>query len=114
MKAISFVFSIALSLFAFSSLSAAPDTGEAIQQLRREVVRMIDAPQLDQLGMDHTLAFVSFTINEANEVVVRGVAAADEAIETHIKQELNGRTIKLSDLERGQTYRLKVTFRKPR
>lgn len=114
MKAISFVFSIALSLFAFSSLSATPNTGEATQQLRRELARMIDAPQLDQLGLDHTLAFVSFKINEANEIVVEGVAAADEAIEAHIKQELNGRKIKLSDLEHGQTYRLKITFRKAR
>jgi len=114
MKAISLVFSIALSFFAFTSLAAAPNSGEDTQQLRRELARMIDAPQLEQLGMDHTLAFVSFTINEANEIEVEGVAAANDAIEAHIKQELNGRKIKLADLQHGQAYRLKITFRKAR
>lgn len=111
MKTFSFAFSLVLFLFAATTATATPESGEDTQQLRREIARMIDAPQLEQIGLDETMAVVSFTINDDNEIVVQGVAAAKEEIVAHIKQELNGRALKYTDLEVGTLYSLKVQFK---
>jgi len=111
MKTFSFAFSLVLCLFATTTVSAAPETGEDTQQLRREIARMIDAPKLEQIGLDETMAVVGFTINSDNEIVVQGVAAANDEIVAHVKQELNGRALKNTDLKVGTLYRLKVQFK---
>lgn len=112
MKPFSICLFLAFSLcFSFQSFANTPDNLDS-RQLRRQVSRMIEAPELDELGISETYVFVNFEINENNEIVVLEVLADDERLSRHVFENLNKRKVNARGLEIEDTYNIKIAFRK--
>jgi len=111
MKSFSICLFLAFSLcFSFQSFATTPDDSDS-RQLRRQVSRMIEAPELDHLGLSETYVFVNFEINENNEIVVLEVVADDERLSRHVFENLNNRKVNTRGLTAEDTYNLKIAFR---
>ncbi|MCG8330312.1 MAG: hypothetical protein MI974_21620 [Chitinophagales bacterium] len=112
MKTIRISLFVALCLF-IGTQSFANTIDENTRTLRKEVARMIDAPDMESYGVSETYVFVNFTISENNEIVVLEVVADNEDLSQFVFQSLNNRKLKASteDMQAGTEYNLKIAFR---
>ncbi len=112
MKTFRFSFVLVCCLFASSFAFAADSGGLNPQtQLRKEVAKLIHTPELSKNGIAETQAFINFTINEDNEIVVLNVIADNEYIKDYVTRSLNKRKINADGLEAFTEYNIKVAFR---
>jgi len=110
MKTAKISLALAFCLLCSAISFATPSDARKNQKLRKEVAKLIEAPKMQELGITTTHAFVNFSINEANEIVVLNVVAETEQIEQYVRKELNERKIRSVELEAGIEYNLRVTF----
>ena len=111
MKTFRFSFVLALCFFAgnfaFANLAVVTPNSE----LRKEVVKLIKTPELSKKGIVETHAFINFTVNEDNEIIVLHVVSDSEFIREYVMQSLNKRKINAAGLEAHTEYNIKVAFR---
>jgi hypothetical protein len=110
MKAFRFSLIIALCLFV-GTQSFATSIIDSNKDLRREVSKMIDTPDLEAYGLTETMVFVNFTINENNEIIVLDVVSENDDIRETVFNSLNLRKVNTSGLEPEVNYTVKVAFR---
>ena len=108
MKFFSIVFALVLSMGSLTAEASMPVSGKNQQELRKEVARMIEAPSIQDFGMEETAVFVHFTVSESNEIEVVHVAAANDYLANHIKQQLNHRQIKSAPNAKNGAYNLRI------
>jgi len=113
MKNFRFSFVLAVCFLISSSAFSAPFgvDGSPNSELRKEVVKLIQAPELSKEGIAETFAFINFTVNERNEIVVLNVVSDSDYIREYIKQRLNKQKVDATGLEAFTEYNVKVAFR---
>ena len=102
---------LAFCLLATRFAFAAPAEVSPNSELRKEVARLIHAPELSKKGIAETYAFIHFTVNEDNEIVVLDVVSDSEYIREYIKQSLNNQKVGAEGLEAFTEYNMRVAFR---
>ena len=111
MKTFRIVFSaLLLTAFATASFASTPDSVTARKDLRREISRMLDAPDLDQLGLEETFVFINFKVDENNEIIVLNVLGVTDEICEQVKESINHRKVDGLGLDSNQEYNLRVNF----
>ncbi len=111
MKTFRIVFSaILLTTMVTYSFAAAPDSITDAKNLRREVSRMIDAPDLNKMGVEETFVFVNFKVTENNEIIVLNVLGASDELCQTVKESLNHRKVSSVTADTEQEYNLRVNF----
>jgi len=111
MKTFRFSFVLALCLFAGSFAFANPAAVTPNSELRKEVVKLIKTPELSKKGIVETHAFINFTVNEDNEIIVLHVVSDSEFIREYVMQSLNKQKVGAAGLEAYAEYNIKVAFR---
>ncbi|MCB0581181.1 MAG: hypothetical protein KDD10_17955 [Phaeodactylibacter sp.] len=106
---ISFVLSFCLLAASFSFASPAEVSPNS--ELRKEVARLIHAPELSKKGIAETQAFINFTVNEDNQIVVLNVVSDNEYIKEYIRECLNNQKVDASGLQAFAEYNIRVAFR---
>ncbi|TXB67656.1 hypothetical protein [Phaeodactylibacter luteus] len=110
MKTFKFAFVLSLlALTAVSTWAKSPDSLTTTKELRKEVARLIDSPDLLSLGVQETFAFVHFEVSSSQEIIVKEVRAQTPEIAQQIRQNLHLHKVS-SDFTPGQCYNLKVSF----
>lgn len=103
-------------LFGFSLLNATtPDlndnnTYSPGKSLRKELVKMMDRPELNKNGIKDAEAEVRFLVNEYNEVQVLSVTTDNPYLEAFIKNRLNGQKVNTAEVSAFTKYNLKISF----
>ena len=110
MKTFRISFVLAICFFAASFAFASP-TITTNSELRKEVVKLIKTPELGKKGIAETHAFINFTINENNEIVVLNVVSDSEYIREYIENALNKQKVGTKGLDTFTEYNIKVAFR---
>lgn len=111
MKTIRIVFStILLTAFVSASIASTPDSTSATEDLRREISRMIEAPDLIQLGMEETFVFINFKVDENNEIIVLNVLGVTDEICEQVKASIDHHKVEGLGLDKDQEYNLRVNF----
>jgi hypothetical protein len=102
---------VALSLFV-SAQSFATNIDGNSKNIRKEIAKMIDAPDLSTYDLSETYVLINFTINDDNEIVVQHITADNEEIRSFVFNNLNNRKVNVDGLQTDTSYNLKVSFRK--
>ena len=102
---------LALSLFVSAQSFAAPIDDNS-KNLRKEIAKMIEAPDLSSFDLSETYVFINFTVNDNNEIVVQNIKADNEEIRLFVYNNLNKRKVNAEGLSTDTNYNLKVAFRK--
>lgn len=111
MKTIRIVLSaLLLTAFATASFAYNPDSASARKDLRREISRMIEAPDLNKMGVAETFVFINFRVNENNEIIVLNVLGVTDDICEQVKASINNRKVEGLGLDKAQEYNLRVNF----
>ena len=111
MKTFRIVFSaLLLTAFVTASFASTPDSATAAKDLRREISKMIEAPNLEQLGMKETFVFINFKVNENNEIIVLNVLGVTDEICEQVKESINHRKVEGLGRDKAQEYNLRVNF----
>lgn len=103
-------------LFSFSLLNASTPAGNDNniyspgKSLRKELVKMMDSPELSKNGIKDAEAEVRFLINEYNEVLVLSVKTDNPYLESFIKNRLDGQKVNTAEVDVFTKYNLKVSF----
>ena len=87
--ALSFVLFVSTSTFA-NETALRPDS-----QLKKEVARLVQNPELNKNGIKEAEVQITFMVNKANEIVVLKVDTPDQYLKTFIKQKLDNQRIDL-------------------
>ncbi|MCB0589213.1 MAG: hypothetical protein KDD06_28255 [Phaeodactylibacter sp.] len=111
MKTFRISFVLAFCFFAASFVSAAPDTAVTHSELRKEVAKLIKTPELGKKGIAETYAFIHFTVNENNEIVLLDVVSDSEYIREYITEALNKQKVDAKGLEAFTEYNIRFEFR---
>ena len=111
MKTFRISFILALCFFAASFTYATPTYEAPNSELRKEVVKLIKTPELSKKGIAETHAFINFTINEDNEIVVLNIVSDNEYIIGYIKESLDNQKVEAKGLTAFTEYNIKFSFR---
>ncbi|MCB0553076.1 MAG: hypothetical protein KDD02_05945 [Phaeodactylibacter sp.] len=111
MKTFRLSFLLMLCLLAGSATFANNPILDNKGELRKAVAKMIQAPELSKFGITETQAFVHFTLNEDNEIIVLEVVADNEYIREYITESLDHRKVNAPGVEAFTEYNIKVSFR---
>lgn len=101
---------ILLTAFATASFASNPDSASAAKELRREISRMIESPDLNQLGVEETFVFINFKVNENNEIIVLNVLGMTDEICELVKESIDHHKVAGLGLKADQEYNLRVNF----
>lgn len=106
---LSFAIAALFCLLSVSSIKA-NDFGPT-DALRKEVARLVQAPELTKYGIEGSKAIINFTLNQDNEMVVLNVIADNTYIEDFIHQRLNNVKVKTKGLDQFMSYNISILFR---
>lgn len=111
MKKYSLFFALVLSFSFATNLSAgtAP-TANSSELVRKEVLRMIDTPELSKHGIYEQEVSVAFSIDQDGRIVLEEVATQDVYLKTFLEKSLNKRKIETQNLEVGAVYTITFLF----
>ena len=99
---------VAIALFMTSLTSAAVVTEDAKLNPTEEQIRELLANPTFEISADET-AYVTFTLNQAHEIVVLNVDTDNVVVERFVKNRLNYHKIE-SVLKAGQEYKVPITI----
>ncbi|MCB0572773.1 MAG: hypothetical protein KDC66_23555 [Phaeodactylibacter sp.] len=111
MKTFRFFILSFVCLMAGSFAFATPPAVQSNTELRREVAKMIQAPELSKHGICEAQVYVCFTVDENNEIVVLDVVADNDYLKEYVAKSLNKQKIDTEGVEAYAKYGLKVAFR---
>lgn len=111
MKTFRISFVLALCFLAGGFAFADPAGFTPNSELRKEVAKLIKAPELSKQGIAETYAFIHFTVNENHEIIVLDVVSDSEYIKAYIGQSLNRQKVEAPGLQPYAGYNIKVAFR---
>ena len=109
------IFAALLILFA-TGMNATPrpmiNTAYNNDQIRSQFHKKLDIPSDDILEFSVEEAYVHFTINSMNEIVILTTGTNNPDLDAFIKRTLNYERIDLKNILIERDYYIKVTFKK--
>ncbi|MCO6477106.1 MAG: hypothetical protein J5I94_10825 [Phaeodactylibacter sp.] len=111
MKTFRISFVLAFCFMATSFAFSAPADVSPNSELRKEVAKLIKAPELSKKGIAETHAFINFMVNEDNEIVVLNVVSDNDYIKEYVKESLNRKKVEADGLETFTEYNIRIAFR---
>ncbi|QKX04300.1 hypothetical protein HN014_05035 [Aquimarina sp. TRL1] len=79
---------IAIFVVSFQAFSADKSTKSPEQQLRNEIINLLDNPDI-KISNNEVKANIEFTLNSKNEIVILTVNSETESLENFVKYKLN-------------------------
>ncbi|HMQ47602.1 MAG TPA: hypothetical protein PKA00_09125 [Saprospiraceae bacterium] len=111
MKKFSLFFAFVLSLsFTSNAFAGTTPTANSSELVRKEVLRMIDTPELSKHGIYEQEVPVTFSIDQDGRIVLEGVATEDAYLKEFIQKSLSNRKVQTKDLEVGAVYNITFLF----
>jgi hypothetical protein len=110
MKSIRLFSVLAFSILLGSVAFANDQSLAAAKELRKEVSKLVQDPELAKYGIEEAEVSVHFTIDEDNRLVVLNVASDIPYLEEFIKQRLDLKKISVAGLEAFVRYNVKISF----
>ncbi|MBK8505720.1 MAG: hypothetical protein IPL46_28095 [Saprospiraceae bacterium] len=102
---------IAFAIVSMStSLYANDGDPETISNLRSDILKLVDGPQLGEHGIYHREVKLKFYINADQEIVVIETGTEDNYLDSFLKNRLNYHKVKYNNLKPG-IYNIKITFK---
>lgn len=83
---------------------------ETINNLRSNIVKLVEAPDLGENGINNEEVRLKFYINKSQEIVVVDTGTDNHYLDSFLKNRLNYQKIKDNNLKPG-IYNLKITFK---
>ena len=111
MKTFRISFVLSFCFLAASFAFAAPVDAKPNSELRKEVAKLIKAPELSKKGISESYAFINFMVNENKEIVVLNVVSDSDYIKEHIKKSLEHQRVDAKGLDAFTEYNIKIAFR---
>ena len=107
-----FISAMMLTLFVGATAFASTPTKTAHKnQLRAELVKLMGS--LEEFDEETNLtAFVSFIVNDQNEVVVISVDSKNTRVDAIVKGKLNYKKVVANGIERGEVYIMPLKIEK--
>lgn len=101
-----------LALLSMSSNAYANngDDPETISNLRSDIVKLVDAPNLGENGINTAEVKLRFYVNADQEIVVVNTGTENNYLDSFLKNRLNYQKVKDKNLKPGM-YNLKITFK---
>ncbi len=95
-----------------SSIFANPVSSKEVptQDLRKEVFRLIQNPELSKHGIKAAEVFVQFEVDEKGQINVLEVKSESDYLKTFITKRLNRQTLNIDNVPDGVNYNIKVAF----
>ena len=109
MKTFKITLTLVIALF-FASTTFAKVPSELERNLRVTVATWLQAPDLQERGIDATTVYLKFTINEKNELVIKEIDTAEEFLIPFILERLQGKKIKKKMDDPETVYNITVSF----
>ena len=99
-----FISVIVLTLFVGSTAFAStPTKTSSKNQLRTELVKLLG--DLDEFDQETNItAYVSFIVNDENEIVVISIDSKNKQVDAVLKGKLNYKKVVASGIKRGEVY----------
>ena len=112
MKTIRLFVVLSFALFISSTLSAYPNDNPLgpNEDLRKEVVKLIQNPELSKNGIQKAEVVISFTVKENGKIELLKVSANNEYIEDFVKERLEDQKVTVDGVAPKANYNLKVSF----
>jgi len=107
MRKLSYVIVAAMLLSTSAVLATAPDLREPTTGLSAQISKMLSDNSFSE-GECNSIAQVRFTLNDDGEIVVLSVATESEHLESFVKNRLNYKKVKVSNVEEGKLYTIPV------
>ena len=83
---------------------------ETISNLRSNIVKLVDAPNLGENGISNAEVKLKFYINKDQEIVVVDTGTENNYLDSFLKNRLNYHKVKDNNLRPG-IYNIKITFK---
>ena len=83
---------------------------ETISNLRSNIVKLVDAPQLGENGINNAEVKLRFYVNHDQEIVVVDTGTENNYLDSFLKNRLNYKKVHDHNLKPG-IYNLKITFK---
>lgn len=101
--------------FAFVSMSSTlyandGNDPETISNLRSDIVKLVEAPNLGENGINSAEVKLKFYINKDQEIVVVDTGTENNYLDSFLKNRLNYHKVKDNNLKPG-IYNIKITFK---
>jgi hypothetical protein len=81
-------------------------------QVRSQFLKKLDIPSDDILNFDEEEAYVHFTVNSMNEIVILTTGTSNPQLDAFIKRSLNYERINAKNILLEKDYFIRVKFRK--
>lgn len=109
-----FKFLVLVTMISFSTLSFANDTYDAEKEkptLTEFIQNELQEDYSKLFNGNDKNVYIEFTLNKNREFVVIETSAVDKDLDHFIKHKLNYKSVDMSNLEVGENYSLKISFR---
>jgi len=83
------------------------------EALRRNVIRLLDRPDLSQLQGERFSTEIEFVVTRQNKIVVLAVYTESAFLDAYVKEKLNYQEIRLKGVPRLTPFRIEVNFLQP-
>ncbi len=112
MKTVKFAgFILAFCVLSFSTVLANNgDEPKEISDLRDQVAKLVEDPQLAQNGITEEKVRIKFMLNEEREIVVVSTNTDNQYLDSFIKTRLNYKKVKEAP-EKDSVYNMNIVFR---
>ncbi len=107
MRKLSYVIVAAMLLSTGSILANTTNVLEPNQGISEQISKMLSDNSFSEEECNST-AEVRFTLNDEGEIVVLSVATESEHLERFVKNRLNYKKVKISNVEEGKLYTIPV------
>ena len=92
---------------------AAEDSSIINDSLQKNIVKLLDHPDLSTLKGDTFNVEIQFMITRWNEILVLPVKSDDTYFDQYVKDQLNYQKVKIRGARKMAAYKIAVTFSQP-
>ena len=107
MKTFQILVALSLTLFVCTSSFANVNALSPTSQLKKEVTKLVQNPELSKNGIKEADVKITFMINRVNEIVVLKVDTQNPYLETFIKEKLDNQKL---DIDVPTDTNFNITF----
>lgn len=111
MKIASITVALLVTFATFSTKALASNESEkAFENLRKEIVQLVQKPELNINGIKEGEVQVRFMLNERHEVVLLSVSTDNIYLKNFIKERLDKKKIETSNIAPMMKYKITINF----
>ena len=109
MKAVNCLLITLLCATLSTAVHANDNNRNVLDKLRDRIVKLVEKPDLEALGVEFEQLKVQFMINDRNEIVVIDTNTSNSIIDQYVKDKLNYQDVRENNITSG-IYHVKITF----